>query len=138
MKPMESGASPSPGIGGDASLRFSHLSAPRQTLVRLCQAINVGAIEGLKVENGEPVFDPPPMVLKDVKLDSDEGPRPELGLGDFVLSDEVIRLMSRLVEIGCGTLRRVEVRAGIPRRVILESHVLGSVEASAASMRRLK
>ena len=105
------------------SLRFSDLSAARQALVRLCQTINHGSIEDLRVRHCEPVFDPMPVALKDVKLDSDEGPRPELALGDFVLSDEVLRLVRLLDELGCGTIHRVEVRAGIPRRIILESHV---------------
>lgn len=102
-------------------LRFLDLSPARQALVRLCQTINHGSIEHLKVEKGEPVFDPAPVVLKDVKLDSDEAPRPELALPDFALSDEVLRLMNRLDEIKYGLVRRVEVRAGIPRRILVES-----------------
>jgi hypothetical protein len=100
-------------------LRFSDLSPARKALVRLCQTINHGSIEDLKVEHAEPIFDPAPVVLKDVKLDSDEGPRPELSLADFAVSDEVFRLISLLEEIKCGTVRRVEVRAGIPRRMVL-------------------
>ena len=111
------------------ALRFSELSNPRQKLVRLCQAINHGCIEKLEVEHAEPVFDPPPMVLKNVKLDADEGPRPELSLTDFVVSDEVLRLMSLLDELKCGTVRHVEVRAGIPRRIVLESQALDTPEA---------
>lgn len=108
------------------SLQFSNLSPARKALVRLCQTINHGSIEGFKVEDGEPVFDPVPTVLKDVKLDSDEGPRPELALADFVVSDEVVRLLSRLDEMNCGTVRRVEVRAGIPRRLVIESQGSGT------------
>jgi hypothetical protein len=102
-------------------VRFTQVSPPRQALIRLCQTLNHGSIEGLKVEHGEPVFDPAPVVLKDVKLDSDEGPRPELALEDFVVSDEVLRLMNRLEEIKYGTVRRVEVRTGIPRRIVFEN-----------------
>jgi hypothetical protein len=104
--------------------RFSQLSASRQALVRLCQALNHGIIENLSVENSEPVCDPPPVTLKDVKLDSDEAPRPELALADFVLSAEVFRLMRRLDEMKLGTVRRVEVRGGVPRRVLVESPAL--------------
>jgi len=104
-------------------LRFSDLSPARQTLVRLCQTINHGGIENLRVEHAEPIFEPPPVVLKDVKLDSDEGLRPELALVDFVVSDEVLRLTKQLDELECGMLRRVEVRAGIPRRIVLESQL---------------
>jgi len=113
------------------TLRFSQLSASRQALVRLCQTINHGSIEYLKVEHAEPLLDPSPVILKDVKLDSDEGPRPELALADFVVSDEIFRLMSRLDEMKCGTARRIEVRAGIARRIVIESDVFGAPERSA-------
>ena len=90
-------------------LRLSDLSPARQALVRLCQVINHGCIENLEVRNSEPIFDPLPVTLKDVKLDVDEGPRPELSLPDFVVNDEVLRLMSLLDETKSGTFRRVEV-----------------------------
>jgi hypothetical protein len=99
--------------------RYSQLSAPRQALVRHCQVINHGSIEDLKIEDGEPVLDGSPVMLKDIKLDSSEGPRPEVTLADFVLSDEVLRLMSQLDDIQHGTVRRIEVRGGIPRRILL-------------------
>jgi hypothetical protein len=106
-------------------LRFSEVSVARQVLVRLCQSINRGSIEDLQVWRSEPIFDPIPMTLKDVKLDSDEGPRPELSLIDFVLSNEVVRLMSLLDGMEAGRIRYIEVRAGIPRRVLLESLEFG-------------
>jgi hypothetical protein len=102
-------------------LRFSDLSHARQTLLRLCQSINHGSIENLRVEHAEPIFEPAPAVLKDVKLDSDEGTRPELSLENFVVGDEAGRLMNHLDEMDRGILRRVEVRAGIPRRIVIES-----------------
>jgi hypothetical protein len=59
-------------------LRLSDLSQERQALVRLCETINFGSIENLEVRDSEPVFDPTPIVLRDLKRDSDEAPRPEL------------------------------------------------------------
>jgi hypothetical protein len=131
MESMKPGASQTRGVGGTSAataggLRFSHLSAPRQALLRLCQTVNYGSFENLVVRNSEPIFDPPPVVLKDVKLDSDDGSRPELALHDFAVSDEALRLMSLLDEMKCGTVRRIDVRAGIPRRIVLESQVLSA------------
>ena len=117
-------------------LRFSNLSPARQALVRLCQAINHGSIEDLEVRHSEPVFDPWPVTLRDVKLDSDEGPRPELSLDDFVVSDEIVRLLKRLDEMRCGTLRRIEVHAGLPRRMLVESQVGGASEVPPRPVRR--
>jgi hypothetical protein len=69
------------------------------------------------------MFNPPPAVLRDLKLDADEGPRPELALSDFVVSNEVVRLVRHLDEITFGSVRRLEVRAGIPRRILSASSV---------------
>ena len=101
-------------------LRFSQLSAPRQALVRLCQSTNYGCVRRLRVKDSDPVFDPLLQVLVDVKLDADEGPRLEVDLSDFVLRDEVCRLMARLDELGNGMIESIEVRAGIPRRAVIE------------------
>jgi hypothetical protein len=100
--------------------RFSDLSATRQVLVRLFQSLNFGQIQNLAIQAGEPIFDQATAVLVDVKLDVDEGPRPEGDLTDFTLQDEVRRLLARLDGIHNGTIARIEVRAGIPRRVIFE------------------
>jgi hypothetical protein len=59
-------------------------------------------------------------VLVDIRLDSDEPARDELALADFALCAEVRRLMSLLDHVENGTVSRIEVRAGIPRRMTLE------------------
>jgi hypothetical protein len=104
-------------------LRFSQLSAPRQALVRLFQTLDFGHIVGVVIQNSDPVFHPEPIVLVDVKLDSEEGERQESDLPDFVLRAEVCRLMARFDELKNGRIERIEVRAGIPRRVIIERRV---------------
>lgn len=104
--------------------RFSQLSASRQALVRLWQATNYGQIHHLEIRGGDPVLNPPPLILADIKLDSDEEPRSEVELTDFVLRDEIRRLMAWLDELKDGTIERIEVRAGIPRRMVFESRTL--------------
>ena len=108
-----------------SSLRLSDLSPARQALIRICQAIDHGSIEHLEVRKSEPVYDPAPVMVKDVRLDKDEGPRPELALSDFTVSDEVCRLLKMLDTVESGSIRHIEVRAGIPRRVLVESPKLG-------------
>jgi hypothetical protein len=102
-------------------IRFSDLSPARRTLVRLCQSLNYGQIQDIRVQDGDPVLDAAPEVLIELKLDADETSRPELELADFELRDEVCRLMARLDELKNGTIGCIEVRAGIPRRVIFRS-----------------
>jgi hypothetical protein len=117
---------PEPSLGkatAPARLALSDLSAPRQALVRLCQSVDYGRITGLHIRDREPVFSPPPVVLLDVKLDADCGPRQEFELADFVLREEVCRLLERIDHIENGRLDRIEVRAGIPRRVLIEARL---------------
>jgi hypothetical protein len=64
------------------------------------------------------VFDPRPVVLVDLKLDSADELRPEIALGDFQLPGEVLRLMDRLDELVTTRIESLEVRAGIPRRMV--------------------
>lgn len=104
--------------------RFSRLSEPRQTLVRLFQSANYGCVQNLEVRDGEPLLSGPgPNVLVDVRLDSEELARDELGLADFGLCAEVCRLMSLLDRVGNGKILKIEVRAGIPRRITLEKQL---------------
>ena len=119
-------------------LRLSDLSPARQALVRLCQAINHGSIEDLEVRHSEPVFDPWPLTIRDVKLCADEDPRPELDLPNFVVSAEIIRLIRLLDEMGCGTIRRIEVHAGLPRRMLVESQATGASKAGLRQLGRSK
>jgi hypothetical protein len=105
-----------------AQLRFSELSAPRQEFIRQCQRMGFGRIESLDVSDCEPVFGPQTRSLVDVKLDTDEVARPESDLSDFVLCAEILRLFSKLDALRIGTIECVEVRAGIPRRIVYKPH----------------
>ena len=104
--------------------RFSQLSPARQELVRILQAVNFGELQGIHVQDADPIFDGTSVVILDAKLDKEEVPRPELDLADFALCSEVLRLMSRLDELKNGTMQRLEVRAGIPRRLVFELRLL--------------
>lgn len=103
-----------------AMLKLSDLPASRQRLVRLCQWINYGQLVGLVIYERQPVFDPEPAVLIDVKLDGDGMARAEAGLPDFVLSQEVRRLLNLIDELENGKIERLEVRAGLPRRAVVQ------------------
>jgi hypothetical protein len=104
-------------------LRLSELSASRQALVRLCQSIDYGQVLNVLVNDREPSFNPPPSLLLDIRLDAEGGGRPELNLADFDLCEEVCRLLDRLDQIENGRIQRIEVRAGIPRRILIELSV---------------
>jgi hypothetical protein len=104
--------------------RFSQLSPARQSLIRIFQVVNFGEIQGIRVRDADPLCDDACFVVIDAKLDKEPTPRPELDLADFELRAEVRRLMSWLDELKNGTIQRLEVRAGIPCRLVFESRLL--------------
>jgi hypothetical protein len=75
----------------------------------------------MQIREREPVFEPPPVLLIDVKLDADWVPRPEMDLPDFALRSEVVCLMEHLDQLGSTAIECLEVRAGVPRRLIFRS-----------------
>jgi len=109
----------------ERATRFSQVSPPRQALIRLFQSIDFGYLEGLEVRGGEPVFNPAPIVLVEVKLDAGPQPRPEADLADFELRSEVVRLMDQFDRLGDGSIERIDVRHGVPRRVLIERPIRG-------------
>jgi len=73
------------------------------------------------VQDCEPIWDcPAPGVLVDVRLDIEAQPREEISATDFALGAEVTRLMALLDKIENGKITKIDVRAGLPRRVTLE------------------
>lgn len=97
------------------------LSPDRQRLVEAMQHLNFGRIEDLEIRGGEPRFSPAPRITQDIKIGSaDNGPRPELGREDFALKASVIELFEHFDRLCDGTLAVVEVRYGLPFRVIVE------------------
>ncbi len=77
-----------------------------------------GQILDLLVKNAEPIWDPSPSILFEVRLDIEETPRQESKLSDFGLSSEVRRLMRQLDQIKDGKIAKIEIRDGIPRRLV--------------------
>jgi hypothetical protein len=104
-------------------MRFSALSGPRQLLIRLCQLINFGELREIEIRDKEPVFVSATLVLLDVRLDVDEMQRREIDLPDFDLCQELYRLLVQLDQIENGRITRIEVRAGLPRRILFEAQV---------------
>jgi len=90
------------------------LSPSRARLLEMMQALNFGRIEQLAIIAGDPAFDPPPKVTREVKFGSKNGQRPELSLHDFVLKSEVRALFDAIAEIGDGVIDVLVVKHGLP------------------------
>ena len=102
------------------TLTKASLTEPRRRLLEAMQRLNFGKIEGLKVRNGEPVFQPAPRIIQDIKIGGENGPRPELTIEDFALKSAVIELFGHLSRNGDGTLETIEVKYGMPFKLVVE------------------
>jgi hypothetical protein len=118
------------------TLKFSQLSPSRRTLIRIIQSLNYGSILNLRVVNGEVNFDLPPEVLVDIRLDEEVGARAELELGDFTLCAEVCRLLAQIEVLKNGTIEKVVVHGGLPRRVTFRRPLHQAPQWGLADVRR--
>jgi hypothetical protein len=98
------------------------LSEQRRGLLEMMQRVNFGRIEGLVVRNGEPVFDPGPRIIREIKLGGENSPRPELDRVDFGLKPQVIELFQHLNELGNGAIECLDVKHGLPFRLVIEQN----------------
>lgn len=96
------------------------LSPARRELLRRCQRLNFGRIEGLIVRGGEPCFDPPPRIVREIKIGGRNDARPEIDCGDFSLKADVVEFFEHLDRIANGVVEMIEVRAGLPCRFTIE------------------
>jgi len=102
-------------------MHMEDLSQAKQRLLRLFQTINFGRVEELEIRNGEPEFSPPPRVFVELKLDAADGPRPESRLDRFALRSQVERFFTRIGRLNQGTVEVIEVRHGLPFRMVIEA-----------------
>jgi hypothetical protein len=96
------------------------LSGPRRHLLETMQRLNFGRIEGLEIRKGEPLFQPAPRIVQDIKIGGENGPRPEVSIEDFALRSAVIELFNHLSRIGDGTLESLEIKYGMPFKLAVE------------------
>jgi hypothetical protein len=102
----------------------SSLSTQQRLLLETMQRTNFGRIVGLAVRGGQPVFDPPPRIVKDVKLGAaDNEPRPELRASDFALKREHVELFENLRRLGDGIIETIEIKSGLPFRLTVEQSI---------------
>ena len=93
------------------------LPPARGRLVEMMQGLNFGRIEGLVVKNGEPVFDPPPRLVREVKFCAENGARPESAKQDFTLKAQVLELFAQMEAMGDGVIQCLEIHRGLPFRM---------------------
>lgn len=89
-------------------------SLARQRLVMMAQGQLFGTIHDLLIRNGDPVFDPPPKVIRRVKLGGHNTARPQVAATDFVLKQEWVEFFNHLDAFENGTVLVIEVAHGLP------------------------
>jgi hypothetical protein len=83
------------------------------------RAIGFGEILDLTIRAGEPQFDPPPEVVREVKLGGGKETRCAAASGNFALRDQVVDLFEQLDLLGTGTIESLEIKGGLPFRLRL-------------------
>ncbi|MCK4873632.1 MAG: hypothetical protein KAS72_12995 [Phycisphaerales bacterium] len=96
------------------ALSKRQLSSSRARLLEMMQELNFGRIENLRIRAGDPVFNPPPRRVYEIKFGGDNGPRPEAEIGDFALKRQVQDLLVQLDRIGDGLIEVLVVKHGLP------------------------
>jgi len=99
------------------------LTPAQARLLSLMQEMNFGRIEGLVVVDGNPVFDPPPRIVRQVKFCSENGPRREKNMIDFNLKEQVVEFFAALSRLKNGMVESIEVKHGLPFLMNLEEAV---------------
>jgi len=100
--------------------RKSSLTPSQQKLLAEMQRVNFGRIFDLEVRDGQPVMDPPPRVVREIKFGGDNGPRPEAVKADFTLKAQVRDLFVQLEALGDGVIPCIEIQRGLPFRMTVE------------------
>ena len=110
------------GINRSGIFNKQNLSLPRKHLVEIMQLLDFGYIERLVIKDGEPVFDPPPRVVRKVKFCRENGPRPETAKQDFALKASVCDLFAQFEALGNGIFQSIEVNHGLPFMMLFEEN----------------
>jgi hypothetical protein len=93
------------------------LSTASCQLLELMQHINFGRIQKLVIHDGEPVLHPRPVIVCEIKLAGENGPRSELGSTDFLLKPQVVELFGYFNEMQSGVVDVLDIKHGLPFRM---------------------
>ena len=95
------------------------LTPARKRLLEMMQEINHGRIGGLKVHNGQPVFDPPPTVVRLFLFSKNNGPNTCRGNDSFVLKKKMAELFEIFDREQFLLIKELIIENGLPVRMIV-------------------
>lgn len=97
----------------------SSLSTARRKFVELLQTINFGHIENLHLRDGQPILEPLPTIVNEIKFCAENGPRSERSAPDFLLKAQVVELFEHFDRLGTSTIALIEVKHGLPFKMLV-------------------
>ena len=97
---------------------MSTLPSETQRLVDLMTELGFGQIEHLLVRGGTPQFQPLPRVVREIKFGERQA-APARMPTDACPKRHVVELIAALARIGDGIVERLEVRHGLPFRMVV-------------------
>ena len=77
---------------------------------------NFCIIEGLQLRDKDPVLDPPPVIIREIKFAGDNSPRTDLSVDELARRLQTVDLFVLFDQIVDGTIDRLEVKHGLPYR----------------------
>ena len=95
------------------------LQSHTQHLIELIGQVQFGRIESLQIADGQPVLDPLPRIVREIKFGSEVSPGVPADRSNSVPKRQVQELLDLMGEIENGTIDVLEVRHGLPFRVVL-------------------
>jgi hypothetical protein len=98
------------------------ISSKASRLFELMQSISFGRIESLHIRAGEPVFDPPPRILREIKLAS---PDQQSSHSDYLNKPQVRELLEIFRQVGDGVIDVLEIRHSLPFKVTFSDQLVG-------------
>lgn len=90
-------------------------------LLQQIRAIGFGRIEALHVRSGQPLPDPPARMIREFKLGGSDH---QTDRSDYLNKRQVRELLALFEQIGDGVIDCIEVRHGLPFRVVLTNQHL--------------
>jgi hypothetical protein len=96
------------------------LLTSERNLLDAIRTLGFGQIESLRIRAGEPVLDPWPTVVRDLKFGVDRQEPRATSSTDFELKREVAELFEYTREVEDGEIRILAVRHGLPFTMEIE------------------
>ena len=95
------------------------LSVDSKHLIEFMQRIQFGRIESLHISGGQPVLDPLPRIVREIKFGSETSLGVQADRSNSVPKRQVHELLDLMREIENGVIDVLEIRHGLPFRVVL-------------------